>query len=171
MGKRKSRKAKAVGVKKTKGMQKLDTQFQCPFCGHGTSVECRIDKKIQIGEAFCWNCLERFCTQIHALTEPIDIYADWIDECERANNSWLIISIHSSIMIRLPNISESDAWWLVHACYRLNIRFIFYRIFVNHVKISINKVNLFFSTTSRSHLLCRNCVSLIVNGWRRINWK
>ncbi|GAY53879.1 hypothetical protein CUMW_152340 [Citrus unshiu] len=84
---RKSRKAKAVGVKKTKGMQKLDTQFQCPFCGHGTSVECRIDKKIQIGEAFCWNCLERFCTQIHALTEPIDIYAEWIDECERANNS------------------------------------------------------------------------------------
>ncbi|XVF25723.1 hypothetical protein REPUB_Repub13aG0238400 [Reevesia pubescens] len=39
-----------------------------------------------IGEAFCRICQESFSTVITALTEPIDIYSEWIDECERVNN-------------------------------------------------------------------------------------
>lgn len=38
MGKRKSR-AKPPPKKR---MDKLDTVFSCPFCNHGTSVECRM---------------------------------------------------------------------------------------------------------------------------------
>lgn len=38
MGKRKSR-AKPAPRKR---MDKLDTVFSCPFCNHGTSVECRM---------------------------------------------------------------------------------------------------------------------------------
>ncbi|KAM0006453.1 putative transcription elongation factor 1 [Helianthus debilis subsp. tardiflorus] len=38
MGNRKSR-AKLGPLKR---MDKLDTVFSCPFCNHGTSVECRI---------------------------------------------------------------------------------------------------------------------------------
>lgn len=38
MGKRKSR-AKPAPKKR---MDKLDTVFSCPFCNHGTSVECRM---------------------------------------------------------------------------------------------------------------------------------
>ncbi|WZZ73388.1 hypothetical protein YC2023_084758 [Brassica napus] len=38
MGKRKSRAKPAT----TKRMDKLDTVFSCPFCNHGSSVECQI---------------------------------------------------------------------------------------------------------------------------------
>ncbi|KAF5756620.1 putative transcription elongation factor 1 [Helianthus annuus] len=81
MGKRKSR-AKPAPRKR---MDKLDTVFSCPFCNHGTSVECRIDMKNLIGEASCRICQENFSTTVTALTEPIDIYSEWIDECERVN--------------------------------------------------------------------------------------
>ncbi|KAK8706234.1 hypothetical protein V6N13_049808 [Hibiscus sabdariffa] len=67
-------------------MDKLDTVFSCPFCNHGTGVECRLDLKNSIGEAFCRICQASFSTTINALTEPIDIYSEWIDECERVNS-------------------------------------------------------------------------------------
>ncbi|XP_038896920.1 transcription elongation factor 1 homolog [Benincasa hispida] len=82
MGKRKSR-AKPPPKKR---MDKLDTVFSCPFCNHGTSVECRIDLKNLIGEASCRICQESFSTTITALSEAIDVYSEWIDECERVNN-------------------------------------------------------------------------------------
>ncbi|KAH0639007.1 hypothetical protein KY285_035593 [Solanum tuberosum] len=67
-------------------MDKLDTTFTCPFCSHGSSVECHIDMKNLIGEANCMICQESFSTTVTALTEAIDIYSEWIDECERVNN-------------------------------------------------------------------------------------
>ncbi|KAM3343604.1 transcription elongation factor 1 [Capsicum galapagoense] len=82
MGKRKA-KSKPPPKKR---MDKLDVVFSCPFCSHGTSVECRIDMKNLIGEANCRICQESFSTTVTALTEPIDIYSEWIDECERVNN-------------------------------------------------------------------------------------
>ncbi|KAK4345056.1 hypothetical protein RND71_035232 [Anisodus tanguticus] len=39
-----------------------------------------------IGEANRRICQESFSTTVTALTEPIDIYSGWIDECERVNN-------------------------------------------------------------------------------------
>ncbi|XP_057963768.1 transcription elongation factor 1 homolog isoform X1 [Malania oleifera] len=60
MGKRKSR-AKPPPKKR---MDKLDTVFSCPFCSHGTSVECRIDMKNLIGEAVCRICQESFSTTV-----------------------------------------------------------------------------------------------------------
>ncbi|KAL4199682.1 hypothetical protein AMTRI_Chr03g146130 [Amborella trichopoda] len=82
MGKRKSR-AKPPPKKR---MDKLDTVFSCPFCNHGSSVECRLDMKNLIGEATCRICQENFSTTITALSEAIDVYSEWIDECERVNN-------------------------------------------------------------------------------------
>ncbi|CAL1360202.1 unnamed protein product [Linum trigynum] len=43
---------------------KVDTVFSCPFCNHGTSVECRIDMKNMIGEVSCGICQESFSTTI-----------------------------------------------------------------------------------------------------------
>ncbi|KAH1120860.1 hypothetical protein J1N35_004020 [Gossypium stocksii] len=76
MGKRKST-AKPPPKKR---MDKLDTVFSCPFCNHGTGVECRLDMKNLIGEAICRICQESFCTTITG------IYSEWIDECEKVNN-------------------------------------------------------------------------------------
>ncbi|KAJ9671539.1 hypothetical protein PVL29_025306 [Vitis rotundifolia] len=72
MGKRKSR-AKPPPKKR---MDKLDTVFSCPFCNHGTSVECRIDMKNLIGEAVCRICQESFSTTINGMFQFLaDIYS------------------------------------------------------------------------------------------------
>ncbi|KAL6289968.1 hypothetical protein ACE6H2_007478 [Prunus campanulata] len=69
MGKRKlSSRAKLVAKKPR---EKLDT-----------SIECDVDMKNMIGEAFCSVCQESYSTTITCLTEPIDVYSEWIDECE-----------------------------------------------------------------------------------------
>ncbi|XP_047093083.1 transcription elongation factor 1 homolog [Lolium rigidum] len=82
MGKRKSTRAKSAPKKK---VEKLETLFCCPFCNHAGSVECTIDLKNCIAEAACFVCKESYSTKAHALTEPIDVYGEWIDECEKAN--------------------------------------------------------------------------------------
>lgn len=87
MGKRKSRAKPAP----TKRMDKLDTIFSCPFCNHGSSVECIIDMKHLIGKAACRICEESFSTTITALTEAIDIYSEWIDECSHTKaKTWIV---------------------------------------------------------------------------------
>ncbi|CAK9181874.1 unnamed protein product [Ilex paraguariensis] len=60
MGKRKS----SAKPPPKKRMDKLDTVFSCPFCNHGTSVECLIDMKNLIGEAICRICQESFSTTV-----------------------------------------------------------------------------------------------------------
>ncbi|KAL2632047.1 hypothetical protein R1flu_016733 [Riccia fluitans] len=82
MGKRKSI-AKAQRPKKRQ--EKLAEVFKCPFCNHAESVECTIFKKEQLGVLFCRICREVFKAITHALSEPIDVYSDWLDECERVN--------------------------------------------------------------------------------------
>lgn len=87
MGKRKAKTKPAP----KKRMDKLDTVFCCPFCNHGSSVECRMyyflqhecfytdysfsplmftsffhfsDMKNLIGEASCMICQENFSTTV-----------------------------------------------------------------------------------------------------------
>ncbi|KAK7846750.1 transcription elongation factor 1 like protein [Quercus suber] len=56
MGKRKSR-AKPPPKKR---MDKLDTVFSCPFCNHGTSVECPsikdLSRSLSFSFLFTGNC-------------------------------------------------------------------------------------------------------------------
>ncbi|MDC6273924.1 transcription elongation factor 1 family protein [Lacticaseibacillus paracasei] len=77
MGKRKS---SAKPVKKIK--QRLDTQFTCLFCNHEKAINCTIDKKSSIGTLNSKICGQSFQTAINSLSEPIDIYSNWIDACE-----------------------------------------------------------------------------------------
>ena len=37
---------------------------------------------MKVGKVKCKMCREEWATTINALTEPIDIYSEWIDECE-----------------------------------------------------------------------------------------
>ena len=82
MAKRKSRKAKAPPKKKP---AKLDTAFVCPFCGHPDAVGCLIDLKHRFARASCRICQESYATRANALTEPVDVYSEWIDACVDAN--------------------------------------------------------------------------------------
>ncbi|GBG63319.1 hypothetical protein CBR_g37676 [Chara braunii] len=82
MGKRKSSKPPPK-----KAVQKVPTVFSCPFCNHDGSVECKLNFVNQVGELVCRICQEKFRMTIDRLTEPIDVYSEWIDECERVNNA------------------------------------------------------------------------------------
>lgn len=80
MGKRKSR---AKPVKRME--QKVPTTFDCPFCNHEKAVECKIDKDTSIGSIRCRVCNESYQMITNYLSEPIDVYSEWIDQCEAAN--------------------------------------------------------------------------------------
>ncbi|XP_008813833.1 transcription elongation factor 1 homolog [Phoenix dactylifera] len=83
MGKRKTR----PKVVPKKPQPKLDVSFTCPFCNHDKSIDCSMDMKLKTGEAYCRACKAIYITSINHLTEPIDIYSEWLDECERVNGS------------------------------------------------------------------------------------
>jgi transcription elongation factor Elf1 len=83
MGKRKSRTSKSMAAPKKQ--PKLDTEFTCPFCNHAKAVGCDIDRKEWIARAACCVCSASYFTGAHALTEAVDVYSEWIDACEDAN--------------------------------------------------------------------------------------
>lgn len=37
------------------------------------------------GDVWCRICSKSFETDIHDLSQPVDVYCDWIDECEKVN--------------------------------------------------------------------------------------
>ncbi|KAF8698115.1 hypothetical protein HU200_035630 [Digitaria exilis] len=81
MGKRKSRTPKPTPRKPPK----LETEFSCPFCNHRDAVGCLIDLKERYAKVECRICTESYVTKAHPLTAPVDVYAEWIDACEDAN--------------------------------------------------------------------------------------
>lgn len=46
---------------------------------------CFRDKGRNTARITCRVCLEDFQTTINFLSEPVDVYNDWIDACESAN--------------------------------------------------------------------------------------
>lgn len=80
MGKRKSSKPPPKKVR-----PKLDTTFNCPFCNSAKSVTCKLDWERDIGTVDCSVCKANYTTPVTHLTEPIDVYSDWIDACEEEN--------------------------------------------------------------------------------------
>lgn len=81
MGKRKSRAKPEV----KKRDDKVPTIFSCPYCNHEASVDCQLDRVRCVGVVSCRICNEEYRTQINNLTDPIDVYSEWIDEAERVN--------------------------------------------------------------------------------------
>eukprot|EP00345_Euplotes_harpa_P014020 CAMPEP_0168343528 /NCGR_PEP_ID=MMETSP0213-20121227/16158_1 /TAXON_ID=151035 /ORGANISM="Euplotes harpa, Strain FSP1.4" /LENGTH=129 /DNA_ID=CAMNT_0008350863 /DNA_START=8 /DNA_END=397 /DNA_ORIENTATION=+ len=80
MARKKSRK-----VARTVTKAKVDTVFDCPFCNDNKTVEVSIDNSQGVANIKCRVCLAKFQTEIHHLTQPIDVYCEWIDECEKLN--------------------------------------------------------------------------------------
>ena len=79
MGRRK----KSTAAKKVKRPRPgLSTQFKCPFCAHEGSVECRLDRDQEIGSLDCRVCGATYSCSITYLSEPIDVFSEWIDACE-----------------------------------------------------------------------------------------
>ncbi|KAF8654181.1 hypothetical protein AX16_003710 [Volvariella volvacea WC 439] len=62
----------------------LDTAFTCLFCHHDKSVTVRMDRKEGVATLVCKVCDQRYQSKVNHLTEPIDIYSEWIDAADAA---------------------------------------------------------------------------------------
>ncbi|CAM9359527.1 unnamed protein product [Heterosigma akashiwo] len=78
MGRRRAKQKKI----KTKKKQVVPTTFKCPFCCHDDVVECKMDWNRGKGDLTCRICGANFQASINYLTEPIDLFSEWIDACE-----------------------------------------------------------------------------------------
>ena len=78
MGRRK----KAAKVVKKKVRHEVDTVFKCLFCNHEKSVVCKLNLSSMIGDLVCRICDAKFETQINSLTDPIDVFSEWLDEAQ-----------------------------------------------------------------------------------------
>jgi len=100
MGRRRS---KRKPPPKVKPVMPLDQLFNCPFCNHEKSCDVKMDRQRNIATIRCQVCVEDYQTSINYLSEPVDVYSDWIDACEQANTwnpskglSFLAISINAT---------------------------------------------------------------------------
>ena len=81
----------------------IESTFTCLFCHHDKSVSVRMDRKEGIAQLFCKVCDQRYQSKVNRtcfkpsqsnscltlvchsdLTEPIDIYSEWIDAADAA---------------------------------------------------------------------------------------
>jgi len=62
----------------------LAKRFKCPFCANDKAVECEMKHKIGVGNLRCRICDASFQMPIHHLSEPVDIFSEWLDACEAA---------------------------------------------------------------------------------------
>ncbi|KAN0077274.1 Transcription elongation factor Elf1 like domain containing protein, partial [Tylopilus felleus] len=85
MGKRKKSSRKpAAAASAARRKQPLDTTFTCLFCHHDKSVTVRLDRKEGVAQLVCRVCDQRYQSKVNHLTEPIDIYSEWIDAADAA---------------------------------------------------------------------------------------
>jgi len=105
MGKRKKAKPPPKRRKLT-----VPKQFDCPFCNHEQSVDCKMKKETNMGEILCRVCKAHFEAPINYLSEPIDVYSDWIDACERVNSATATETEPGEGADAEPNPDEEDAY-------------------------------------------------------------
>jgi len=80
MGRRAKKQAKP-----TKKRAVVAKTFKCPFCNMVDSVECKMDNRARVGRVACRVCGAAFSMGINYLMEPIDVFCEWLDQCEAAN--------------------------------------------------------------------------------------
>mmetsp|Transcript_21970 Transcript_21970/g.38912 ORF Transcript_21970/g.38912 Transcript_21970/m.38912 type:complete len:93 (-) Transcript_21970:133-411(-) len=84
MGRRR-RSQKKVATKKRATVSK---SFKCPFCSMDGSVGCKIDTQKGVASLECRVCGAKYqTTEVNFLTEPIDIFCEWLDRCQEENEA------------------------------------------------------------------------------------
>jgi transcription elongation factor Elf1 len=78
---RRAKKQKVV----TKKRATLAKRFKCPFCANEQVVECKMDFKAGVGSLECRLCGASYQMPIHHLHEPIDVFSEWLDDCDAAH--------------------------------------------------------------------------------------
>mmetsp|Transcript_20316 Transcript_20316/g.45920 ORF Transcript_20316/g.45920 Transcript_20316/m.45920 type:complete len:115 (-) Transcript_20316:272-616(-) len=73
---------KATQKKIKKKRPEVAKKFKCLFCNHENAVECELNHKEKIGSLKCRICGEGWQTRINYLSEPIDVFSEWLDATE-----------------------------------------------------------------------------------------
>jgi len=68
-----------------KAKPKVAQVFDCPFCGKTESCGCKMDFEHQVGTILCDSCGAKYSMRINRLTDPIDVYSEWIDNADAVN--------------------------------------------------------------------------------------
>ena len=84
MAKKKSRK---IIVKPPK--PKVPTIFDCPFCGNKKCITVKLNRKSNVAELKCKSCSTNYNNSINNLTEPVDVFYAWLEECKKVNSEEL----------------------------------------------------------------------------------
>ncbi|KAF8495615.1 hypothetical protein JB92DRAFT_3126410 [Gautieria morchelliformis] len=84
MGKRKKSSRKPVQTRKR---DPLETTFTCLYCHHEKAVSVKLDKKEGVAYLNCKVCSQGYQSKVNHLTEPIDIYSEWIDAADDAEKT------------------------------------------------------------------------------------
>lgn len=64
---------------------KLDKTFDCLFCSHENAVCVRMDKLNKVGNLWCKVCSVTYQAAINHLSDPVDVYGEWVDACDEAS--------------------------------------------------------------------------------------
>ena len=69
---------------KTNVIDKVPTIFKCPFCNHEKAIEAQMKHKEGTAALSCRVCGATYSCGITFLDEPVDVFCQWIDQCEEA---------------------------------------------------------------------------------------
>ena len=78
-----TRKTKAKGPPKKKRAT-VPKVFKCPYCAHDGACEVKLDRKAETGDIACRVCGESFRCRVTYLSDPVDVFCEWVDELEKA---------------------------------------------------------------------------------------
>ncbi|XP_037927720.1 transcription elongation factor 1 homolog [Teleopsis dalmanni] len=79
------RKSKRKPPPKRKLIEPLQKYFMCPFCNNPKSCTVTMNKKQKVAVIKCRFCEVEYQTTITYLSDPIDVYNEWIDACDAVN--------------------------------------------------------------------------------------
>ncbi|EFJ45253.1 hypothetical protein VOLCADRAFT_94457 [Volvox carteri f. nagariensis] len=86
MGKRKGRNSgqQAIAAARKRARTTLPSRFECPFCNMHKTVVCTLQSDRGRASVACEQCGMSYNTTCRTLTEPVDVYHEWLDACEAA---------------------------------------------------------------------------------------
>lgn len=102
-----------------KAKPKVAQIFDCPFCGKSQSCSCVMDMDHALGTIRCDGCGVKYDARINRLSDPIDVYAEWIDQC--VQSALQRPSDARSLSPNHPNVSQVRGGQRTRgkkACYR-----------------------------------------------------
>lgn len=108
MGKRKS---KARVMKKERAS--VDTIFDCPFCNHKQTVECKMNYTTNLGNIKCRVCAVSFQSDIH---RTIALHSDEQNRAQRATQQRTGRATHRTHWILRANDGAYDSSFCLPAC-------------------------------------------------------